>query len=280
MAVDPVTGAAIIGAGATLLGGIMGDKSAAEAAEKNVAGQERFAKEGIKWKVADAKAAGILPEYALGASTHSFQPTYTGGQTGSMVADAGQNIARAALASSTQADRDLDHKLKAETLRGMILQNNKIQGAESQMSRVNTPGNPPFPHLRGNVIEGQGNSPVKDVPLERTGQDSKSRYSEGASIPSVGWAETADGGLMPVPSTDIKNRIEDQAIPETAWAFENMIKPNFQAGARPPTSALPKGYGSWVYSPFRQAWYPKKLKKQTFKNNPIHPKYPIFIDQD
>lgn len=258
MPMDPVTGAALIGVGSAVAGGIIGSKSAARANAANLYQQERFAKEGIQWKVADAKAAGISPEYALGASTHSFQPTFTGDRRGDLIAEAGQNVARSVLASGTKADRELDARIKAETLRGMKIDNDT---RATQLSRVNAPGNPPFPHPRGNVIEGQGNSPVKDIPLERTGQDRKDRHSEGGSIPSVGWAETPDGGLMPVPSTDIKNRIEDQIVPESVWALNHQILPNFQAGPRPPKSALPKGYGSWVFSPMKQAWYPVPLLK-------------------
>jgi len=257
---DPLTGAALIGVGSAVAGGIMGGKSAERAADRNAAAQERFAKHGIQWKVKDAQRAGILPEYALGASTQSFSPTYTGSQAGNMIADAGQNVARAVLASGTKADRELDSQLKAETLRGMRLENNLKDPA---LTSINRPGNPPFPHARGNVIPGQGNSPiVQDVALQRTGQSRGSRYSEGASIPQVGWTETNDGGLRPVPSQDVKNRIEDQLIPEAVWATQNLVAPNFNKGPQPPKEALPKGAIGWRWSVSRQAYYPK------FKNIP------------
>lgn len=259
---DPVTGAALIGVGSAVAGGIIGDKSARRANAANLAQQERFAKEGIRWKVADALAAGISPEYALGASTHSFSPTYTGGRTGDLIADAGQNVARSVLAAGTKADRQLDESIKSETLRGMKIDNDIRAG---QLSSVNAPGNPAFPHPNGNVIPGQGNSPVKDIPLERTGQDRRDRYSEGGSIPSVGWAENGSGGLMPIPSQDIKNRIEDQIIPESVWAVNNQLKPNFGVGSQPPRSALPKGYSGWQWSHADQAFYPVKREGKFLK---------------
>lgn len=262
MAMDPVTGAALIGVGSAVVGGAIGSKSAARANAANLYQQERFAKEGIQWKVADAKAAGISPEYALGASTHSFQPTFTGSRGGDMIAEAGQNVARSVLAAGTKADRELDAAIKAETLRGMRIDNDT---RATQLSTVNVPGNPPFPHPRGNVIEGQGNSPVKDIPLERTGQDRRDRYSEGGSIPSVGWAENGDGGLVPVPSQDIKNRIEDQIVPEAVWAVNHQLKPNFNVGPQPPRSALPKGYSGWKWSHTDQAFYPVKRTGQWLK---------------
>lgn len=250
---DPITGAALIGVGSSVAGGIIGDKSARDAAKRNTDMQIAFAKKGIQWKVADAIKAGVSPEYALGAPTTSFSPTHTGGQTGNMIADAGQNIARSVLASGTSKDREMDAALKAETLRGMQLQNDKIDPA---LTSINRPGNPPFPHPNGNVIPGQGNSPVKDVALERTGQSRSAPHSEGGSIPAVGWMNTPDGGLRPVPSQDVKNRIEDQLIPETVWAAQNLVAPNFGKGPRPPAEALPKGAKGWRWSVSRQAWYP------------------------
>lgn len=252
---EPLTAAAVIG-GSAVLGGIIGDKSAKRAAERNAASQREFAQHGIQWKVEDARRAGISPEFALSGQTASFQPTETGGRTGDLIADAGQNIARASLASATKEDREFDALMKAETLRGMKLQNDKI---DPGLTSVNRPGNPPFPSPRGNVIPGQGNSPVVDVPLERTGQLQSARHSEGASIPSVGWAETANGGLRPIPSQDIKNRIEDQMIPEGLWAAQHVIAPNFGMGSPPPKSALPKGYSHWEWDKDDQAFYPKKI---------------------
>lgn len=237
-----------------------GKKSQEEADKKNARQQERFAREGIRWKVQDAKAAGIAPEFALGASTYQASPTHTPTQSDSAIA--GQSIARAALATASQPDRDMTQALQAETLRGMRLDNDikQTQG----MTQTQYASNPAFPHARGNVIEGQGNSPVKDVPLERTGMSRSRPDSEGGSIPSVGWSKTADGGLRPVPSQDIKNRIEDQLIPETVWAAQNLVAPNIGKGPRPPEEALPKGAHMWRWSTSRQAWYPDNMK--TSKN--------------
>lgn len=257
---DPLVGAALISTGSAAIGGYLSSRDNKKAAAMNAKQQERFAKKGIQWRVADAKKAGVLPEYALGAPGASFSPTYTGSERGSMIADAGQNIARSVLAAGTKADREMDTKMKAETLRGMQLEN-EIRA--TQLTGINNPGNPAFPHMKGNVIEGQGDTPVRDVPLERTGQHRSSRYSEGASIPSVGWTETPDGGLRPVPSSDVKNRIEDQMIPEAVWATQNLVAPNFGSGPKPPREALPSKNHYWRWSRSRQAWYPKRRNPQT-----------------
>lgn len=63
-------GTAILGsAGLNLLGGYLGSKSASDANQSNAELQREFAQHGIRWKVADAKAAGIHPLAALGATT-------------------------------------------------------------------------------------------------------------------------------------------------------------------------------------------------------------------
>lgn len=261
--------AAIIAAAAGVYAARQQRHAIRDANNANAAQQDAFAKHGVQWKVQDARRAGIAPEYALGASTISPSPTHTPDTSSSMIADAGQNISRAALASATQPDRDMTKALQAETLRGMKLDN---QIKETQgLSQTGFPQNPAFPHPNGNVIPGQGNSPVKDVQLERTGMSRSSPYSEGGSIPSVGWAKTADGGLRPVPSTDIKNRIEDQIIPETAWAAQHLMAPNVGKGPKPPEDALPKGASDWRWSVSRQAWYPYSSKisdaeAQLYKN--------------
>lgn len=258
---DPLISSVAIGAGSALLGGHISARESRRANEMNVRQQERFAKHGIQWKVEDAKRAGVSPEFALGASGASFNPTSTASGKGDMIADAGQNIARSVLATGSAEDRKVDAALKVETLRGMKIDNDI---KHNQLTGVNRPGNPPFPHANGNVIPGQGNTPVvSDVALERVGQHPTARHSEGASIPAVGWAETKDGGLKPIPSQGVKERIEDQLIPETMWATEHLLGPNIGRMNPPPKSALPKGAKFWRWSVSRQAYYPSKGKKSS-----------------
>jgi hypothetical protein len=62
-----------------ILGGRKDRQSVRDTNSANIAMQKEFAQQGIGWKVADAKKAGIHPLFALGASTHSpsiaLQPT-------------------------------------------------------------------------------------------------------------------------------------------------------------------------------------------------------------
>lgn len=123
---------ALIAGGAALVGGAMANRSnrkAAEAAndrqdirnEENTALQREFAQSGIRWRVEDAKAAGLHPLYALGGTGATYQPqpiaTHVADQShlGRGLADAGQHLGRAIQAQQTPAQR------QAETLQLQLL---------------------------------------------------------------------------------------------------------------------------------------------------------------
>lgn len=61
----------LITAGASLLGGYLSSKSQKKQANQSAALQKEFAQQGVQWRVSDAKAAGIHPVYAMGASLPS-----------------------------------------------------------------------------------------------------------------------------------------------------------------------------------------------------------------
>lgn len=82
-----------------IVGDLLGAASQQRANRENRLMQERFASEGIRMRVADAKAAGLHPLFALGANTATYspsaQPIFDG-------ASLGQNIARAASQFSSE----------------------------------------------------------------------------------------------------------------------------------------------------------------------------------
>lgn len=161
-------------------------------AANNIALQKEFAQQGIKWKVEDAKSAGIHPLYALGASTHSFSPVSVGGaaypgdpgvvqstpaiDTGmpNALANAGQDIGRAVSAMKTPQERMSD----ALALENMSLQNDLIRSQIAQnFSRTFAPGTGPgMPGASSRVFG-------KDLPHSShwdNAQDLADRYGEPA----------------------------------------------------------------------------------------------------
>lgn len=64
-----------ISAGANLLGGMFGRESVEDQQRANLDSQREFAQHGVQWRVADAKAAGLHPVYALGGAGASYTPS-------------------------------------------------------------------------------------------------------------------------------------------------------------------------------------------------------------
>ncbi|QKI28949.1 VP2 [Kummerowia striata microvirus] len=166
---------ALIGAGASLLGGLMGRSDAKDQnrasrqmqkaeiarqdmwAQKNIDLQKQFAQEGLRWKVEDAKAAGIHPLYALGAQSTSFSPVSVGAAPGyspavdplpNAMAAMGQDLGRAVDSTRTAPERVAARAMTALQLEGMKLDNDiKRATFASSVQRINQNANPPVPSI-------------------------------------------------------------------------------------------------------------------------------------
>lgn len=266
---------AIISAGASLAGSVLSSRSAekdrdAQAAMHgdNLALQKQFAQEGIRWRVDDAKAAGIHPLYALGAQLPQFSPsTYIpGGSDGGAahLAQAGQDIGRAVDATRTPREK-VSTRLDELTLQRAELENELLR---SQIAKLNQSPAVGLPGQGKQVIPGQADiernglvvTPARQHVIEKPQEvvvaSPFNPAQEPHPITDVGFVRTPTG-LAPVPSKDVKERIEDQFVPEAMWALRNHLVPNFGAmDNAPPVSMLPDGAYSWRWEPTRQEWQP------------------------
>lgn len=239
---DPIIGGALISAGSSLLGGLFGDS----AAKKQAKLQKEFAQNGIRWRVADAKAAGIHPLYALGAQVTPYSPVSVGDGG---FAQAGQDLSRAYMATRTQ-----EEKADAFTVASQRLQLQRL-GLENeliaaQIKKTNAPENPaPFPG-GAYMIPGQAQSGIVDKPMERTVAGIAENREPGA-LTDVGWART-NTGYAPVPSADVKQRIEDSFIPELMWFLRNNVRPTIGQNSSPPFEAPAGKY--WEYDIWNQEY--------------------------
>lgn len=164
-------GAAAIGAASSLLGGAMNKRAANKASDQNTALQREFAQNGIRWRVADAKAAGLSPLAALGASGASFSPSVQVGSMGDAVSNMGQDISRAVYANASQKERVAEAanlaryneaQLKLQT-ENMALQNDAIrQGMMAQ--KINMLSN-----LGGQLGPGMPSNAFKGTPSRSSG---------------------------------------------------------------------------------------------------------------
>lgn len=239
------------------LGSLVGAGVGLWEGSKNREMQKEFAQNGIRWKVADANAAGVHPLYALGAQTHSFSPVTTG--AGSHLAQMGQDIASSINRTRTKGEQVSAYakSLESLTLEKFGLENMLLR---SQIAKINAA---PSPGLPGSayLIDGQPSSGlVVNKAMERTAPGSKP-FQEPGAITDTGWARTPTG-LAPVPSYDVKQRIEDQIIPEMQWSIRNNLIPSIsREGAKlrqPPASALPGWADRWEWNTWAQEYQPKR----------------------
>lgn len=281
----------VISAVGSLAGGLLGDKSNRDSAaadraaqfdmnERNERLQREFAQHGIRWRVEDAKAAGLHPLFALGGQGATYSPsTYIpSGSSSNMpaaLASAGDSIGRAVDATRTATERN-QAKLDALTLERGELENELLR---SEIARNRANANPPAPssspfmfgtpdaYMSGVDPSGGGHpglkfspSPIQEKPMERTVPQSEQPWQEPGAVSDSGFVRTPTG-LAPVPSKDAKERLEDMAIPEIMWSYRNLLMPNLGAGSPPPHSELPSGAIDWEWSYSGQEWRPKYLKK-------------------
>lgn len=98
------------------LGGIVGAATDYRIAQQNQDMQREFAQQGVRWRVEDAKAAGVHPLYALGSGVTPFSPQSTS------FSEAGQNIGRAAFSGKTEAERATE-QANLEVMRSQTARN-------------------------------------------------------------------------------------------------------------------------------------------------------------
>lgn len=241
--------ASLISSGAGLIGGKMQADSAAEAARINADIQREFAQNGVRWKVEDAKAAGLHPLAALGANTASPSAVAVGDTgMGNAVANMGQDISRAIHATRTNNERvDAIAKLQLE---GAQLDNDYKR---SLIAKMNQAPNPPIPGAESALIDGQGNSNrTSIVPVEINASEKGSVGKEAGFIPDYTYSLGHDGSMNVIPSKAVKEHIEDQLIPEFMWGFRNHLQ---TALTGPPIPKADPGRGrKWSWDPLRHKW--------------------------
>lgn len=171
---------AAIGAVGSLIGGKKAADNSKAVAKMNIDAQKEFAQNGIRWRVEDAKAAGIHPVYSLGASTNSFSPV--GGYTGDYgISDAantfGQGVDRAIRAKMTEDERktlqakqemqevfqlaDMNMRKEESDAKVLMYKSEALRNfAASQQVLKNTGLPPALPSVgKPKLIPGQGNAP-------------------------------------------------------------------------------------------------------------------------
>ena len=257
---------ALIGGATSILGGILGSSSKKKESQLEYERQKEFAQHGIRWKVEDAKQAGIHPLYAVGAPTTTYAAQAATG-TDYGLAQAGQDIGRAIDAKRTHSERD---KATLDTANALQLQNMELRNEllSTQIAKIRGAGQPPPIPGSGNfLIDGQGDShnllpphpvgAVEELPLDRIVAQPTDLTSEPGAVTERGWLKTPTG-YAPVMSRDAKERLEEDLIGMLTWNIRNRLNPSLGVRGREPPIPVPKGYDRWQYDPVKQEYRPVK----------------------
>lgn len=158
---DPTIGGSVVSAISNIAGGLINRDASRRASNTTrdmalhqMQLQKQFAKQGIRWRVEDARKAGIHPLYALGANTTSYTPQSVSfaadTSLGNSLAAAGQDIGRAINSTRTSGERAdaFTKSMQAITLEnaGLDLEIKKATLA-SQLARNRDNATPPTPGI-------------------------------------------------------------------------------------------------------------------------------------
>lgn len=238
-------------------------------ADQDRAFQMAAATQGIRWKVADAKAAGIHPLFALGAPTFSPSPTSLlsdsggGSDVGRSLSMMGQGVERALMAAAPQNERDatmggIMTELGIERAR---LQNDLLRAQIGSLAARVGPDQigPPGPSVgAAGPLPGQTNAVFGKYeakpPEVLNPQPTNAGAQAGPAQPSVRWERNPDGSVVAMPTA----QMDDLSSPGWAnWQYINRVLPFFSNSGelKPPKSMLPPGYSDWHYG-FPGRWIP------------------------
>lgn len=267
-----ITGGDLLSAGTSIVGGLLNSNSvdasnanALKINRENYEMQKEFAQNGIRWKVADAKVAGLHPLAALGSSTVSYTPSQVGQQVNTALGDSlssiGQNLSRSIGATMTRRERE-EQRRKADLIQGMQLANQeaelksrlastasqiKLNDAharyfEAMASVAGQPRNPPFP--AGGAMTALQETP-KRIDVNQAG-------TENVVGDSNRYLENPDGTLSIAPGKEHSLAAQDMDIPlggnmyNMAWMYDTYLKP-WAAGFLPGYKPRETVYKGQVY---------------------------------
>lgn len=248
-------------------------------AERDRRMQREFAQNGVQWRAADARAAGIHPLAALGMQGVSSSPVqvgttsnpsnvqygqgnvptanapiystaapFTGSEAvGTALGSFGQDISRAITAAQTDSERNRDLERASSTLalENQQLQNQLLAAQIAKTRGASVGPGAPSPSSR-RFIAGQGNTPGHDNPT---------------IVPERQWSRGPRNSFSLNPSKEVKELIEDDAISQVTWNARNRL--TMMTDPHWPPVKLPKGM-EWYWDPATQT---ANMRKKTWLKN-------------
>lgn len=220
--------------------------------------QKEFAQNGLRWKVADAVAAGLHPLAALGATGYSASPSFVNGEPDNsmshMVSRMGQNISRAVAAGQTNAEREATRL----NLESMAIDNDlkKLQLKKLMTDMSSTKPMPTYgPYTNAGSASGGGDDIFgKSDPLQAS--------VEIPPVSDVTFAVTRTG-LRPEPSRQLAQANQNSMLSSIGWDIRRYAIPKLTGwgfGDRPDPRRypLPRGYDYWRWNRWDGEYQPGK----------------------
>lgn len=228
--------------------------------------QKEFAQMGVRWKMDDARAAGIHPVAALGGSGASYSPTIVmpashpvpsagrmspGSGGGSAVGDAiramGQNTIRAEMATKTESER----RLEELAIRNAELRNSSLElELAARAKALLQPANPPAPDAVGVSVPAGS---VRVVPDQVTSSRRGEPAVTAGSHPLETEYNMGGGARISLPSKSAAESLEVMGPLAAPAAMTISGLRRFIHGPEKPAVPLPKGM-RWEWDVWSQSF--------------------------
>lgn len=250
--------------------------------------QKEFAQNGVQWRAADARAAGLHPLAAMGFQGNSYSSSvgttappqatstgaspYSGASMGSAVASAGQDISRAMEAAATQQQRNQNTIGKLQVAQNEL---STIMMAADAAKKVAQLG-PAFPSSSAKkLIAGQGNAPQSSRLVEVKKQevetrDPNDRTQSPERVHDVTHVDTGRKRTTVVMPESLAESLESDTSGTFDWIIRNKIGPILGMGTKtPPGIPLKSKDHTWYMNPFTGEYRQARKSDIEFWKNPV-----------
>lgn len=231
--------------------------------------QKEFAQNGIRWKVEDAKAAGLHPLAAIGATGASYTPvSYVGGSDrssgdmGQSLKDMGQGLGRAVAATQTKEERVASAfeltRQRQEIERGDLI-NAKLAADLALMQSGVGPGMPSTVANPSRTVASANGYVMKDAEVTRTGSAGLTAAPPEGNPLATAYSDPY-GGRTSLPQKEVN--VDEFSSPGWgSYFYTNRLLPFVDqvmgrpSPAKPAMGDLPRGAVDWHFA-FPGRWIP------------------------